>query len=234
MSHAVRLVMRRKPVLSPPVRWRVAAVQMTFGATIAENLRKIERAVRRAAHRAADVVLFPECAVTGYGGDFAALRPAEIRAALRTVADRPFKDRVLPCCRINQRIGNCYTGSVYSSLLSGICEGGPALDGKRVLMFSYGSGSVASLWSFKFRAATGEGEGQRFTLEGIQTRTNMAERLSARTRCSVAEFTAAMDLRAVKYGQAPMAPGGPLDHIAAGTYYLTGVNERHHRDYARK
>jgi hydroxymethylglutaryl-CoA synthase len=154
----------------------------------------------------------------------------ELEIALRSVADRPFKERVLPCCRINQRIGNCYTGSVYSSLLSAICEGGTALDGKRVLMFSYGSGSVASLWSFRFRAAAGE----RFTVEGIQARTGMAERLGARTRCTVAEFTAAMDLRAAKYGQAPMVPGGSIDHIAAGTYYLTGVNDRHHRDYARK
>lgn len=72
----------------------MAAVQMTFGATIAENLRKIERAVRRAAHRGADVVLFPECAVTGYGGDFAALRPAEIRAALRTVGALAARHRI--------------------------------------------------------------------------------------------------------------------------------------------
>lgn len=67
---------------------------MTFGATIAENLRKIERAVRRAARRRADVVLFPECAVTGYGGDFAALQPAEIRAVLRTVAALAARHRI--------------------------------------------------------------------------------------------------------------------------------------------
>ena len=28
----------------------------------------------------------------------------------------------MPCCKINQNIGNCYTGSVYSSLLSVIME----------------------------------------------------------------------------------------------------------------
>ena len=40
-------------------RWRVAAVQMKFAGTVAGNLDKIERAIRNAARRRADVVLFP-------------------------------------------------------------------------------------------------------------------------------------------------------------------------------
>ena len=31
---------------------------------------------------------------------------------------RRFLERVMPACQINQNIGNCYTGSVFSSLLS--------------------------------------------------------------------------------------------------------------------
>src|SRR5881628_1828463 len=65
--------------------WRVAAVQMKFADSIAGNLEKIERAVRAATRRRADVVLFPECAVTGYGYPFAALTPAEVRAALNVI-----------------------------------------------------------------------------------------------------------------------------------------------------
>jgi hypothetical protein len=34
--------------------------------------------------------------------------------------------------------------------------------------------------------------------------------------------------------QAPMTPEGSLDNIASGSYYLVGINERHHREYARK
>ena len=154
----------------------------------------------------------------------------DIEIAIRAVADGPFKSRVMPCCKINQKIGNCYTGSVYSSLLSGINEVGDALAGKRVLMFSYGSGSVASLWSFQFRVPASS----RFTISGIQQKTRMNERLESRTRCSVAEFAAALDLRAAKYGQAPMAPDGGMQHISAGTYYLTDINDKHHRNYSRK
>jgi hydroxymethylglutaryl-CoA synthase len=153
----------------------------------------------------------------------------DLEVAVRGVADPLFKSRVMPCCTINQNIGNCYTGSVYSSLLSGLCEGND-LPGKRMLMFSYGSGSIASLWSFKFRRAGAE----RFSLTSMQEKTSMRSRLEARTRCSVEDFSKALDLRAAKYGQAPMSPDGGVEHISAGTYYLTDINDKHHRTYARK
>ena len=66
---------------------RVAAVQMKFGATVAGNLAKLETALARAARRKADVVLFPECATTGYNRDFAKLSRMEIRSALERVGE---------------------------------------------------------------------------------------------------------------------------------------------------
>lgn len=60
-----------------------------------------------------------------------------------------FGAAVTPACRINQNIGNCYTGSVFSSLLSVVSEAGASLVGKRVMMFSYGSGSVASIYRYR-------------------------------------------------------------------------------------
>jgi len=67
-------------------RLRVAAVQMKFAPTIAGNLASIEQALSDAARRRADVVLFPECAVTGYAVDFSLLKPATIRGALTAVS----------------------------------------------------------------------------------------------------------------------------------------------------
>jgi hydroxymethylglutaryl-CoA synthase len=154
----------------------------------------------------------------------------ELETSLRAVADPVFKARVLPCCVINQNIGNCYTGSVYSSLLSSVTERGESLDGKRIMMFSYGSGSIASMWCFKGRKSSDA----RFSLAAIQATTAMKERLEKRTRCSVAEFNAALDLRAAKYGKAPMSPDGEITHIATGTYYLSDINDKHHRTYIRK
>jgi predicted amidohydrolase len=64
---------------------RVAAAQMRFAPTVAENLAKIEGLLGEAAGRQADAVLLPECATTGYTYDFARLKPAEVRSALSAV-----------------------------------------------------------------------------------------------------------------------------------------------------
>jgi predicted amidohydrolase len=66
-------------------RMRVAAVQMKFAATIDGNLEAIERFVVEAKRRRADAVLFPECALTGYGYDFSSLRPDAVRHGLGAV-----------------------------------------------------------------------------------------------------------------------------------------------------
>ena len=158
----------------------------------------------------------------------------EIEAASRSASQASFTAKVVPSCRINQNIGNCYTGSVWSSLLSLVSERGSELEGKRVMMFSYGSGSVASIFSFVGRAQQTSGSAARFSIERIQTTTKMFERLAGRKRCSVEEFCAALDLRAAKYGKAPMTPDGSIDAIASGTYYVTGINDKHHRSYERK
>jgi len=67
-------------------RLRVAAVQMHFAPTIKQNLVSIHEALTDADRRRADVVLFPECAVTGYTYDFDALTRKQIRDALTGVS----------------------------------------------------------------------------------------------------------------------------------------------------
>jgi predicted amidohydrolase len=69
-----------------PEKLRVAAVQMRFASTIEANLESLERLAGQAAKRRADAVLFPECAVTGYGYDFPSLKPVEIRDALKVLS----------------------------------------------------------------------------------------------------------------------------------------------------
>ena len=45
-----------------------------------------------------------------------------------------------------KRLGNIYTGSLYNGLISLLCDESVDLKGKRVMMFSYGSGCAASLF----------------------------------------------------------------------------------------
>ncbi len=67
-------------------RWRVAAVQMEFRPTVAANLDSILEQLGQAVEVGADVVLFPECAVTGYGKALEQLAADEVEGALAEIA----------------------------------------------------------------------------------------------------------------------------------------------------
>lgn len=66
---------------------RVAAAQLKFRPTLAENVALIRDFIARSARSRSDVVLFPECALTGYNGDLRRHAPREIEAALKSVAE---------------------------------------------------------------------------------------------------------------------------------------------------
>jgi predicted amidohydrolase len=66
---------------------QTAAAQMKFRRTVPENVELIRRLIARAARSGSDVVLFPECALTGYNVDFHKLAPVEIENGLKLVAE---------------------------------------------------------------------------------------------------------------------------------------------------
>src|SRR5437016_1618375 len=72
-------------------RLSVAAVQMKFRPMIRKNVERLVELVYAAARDGADVILFPECAATGYQRDFKELDPAAVREACAAVA-RAAKD----------------------------------------------------------------------------------------------------------------------------------------------
>ena len=61
-----------------------------------------------------------------------------------------FKKKVDPTLQISQRIGNIYTGSLYSCLIS-LLTVNPEIKDKNVMLFSYGSGLMASMLTAKIR-----------------------------------------------------------------------------------
>ena len=63
------------------VKLTVAVAQMKFRSTTGHNLEWIVAAIQSAAAEGADVVVFPECAVTGYNRDFAAITETELAEA---------------------------------------------------------------------------------------------------------------------------------------------------------
>ena len=138
-----------------------------------------------------------------------------------------------PSDTISRRVGNCYTAAVYMNLLSLVCNKHEDMErraGGDILMFSYGSGAVASAFVLRARApARGA-----FTLGRIARTADVARRLASRQQCDATAFNAAMDLRATRYGHCGYEPSGSTETLARGAFYLTKVDELHRRTYARK
>jgi predicted amidohydrolase len=65
---------------------QIAAVQMKFRPTIDQNVQQIVERIHSAARAGADVILFPECAVTGYRRDFKGLAPGLVNLGCADVA----------------------------------------------------------------------------------------------------------------------------------------------------
>lgn len=85
-----------------------------------------------------------------------------------------FETRVMPTIWANQRIGNIYTGSLYLAL-AGLCEiRKEFLPGRKVALFSYGSGSCSEYFTGRF--------GQRIAEPQIK------ELLEQRTRVDVPTY----------------------------------------------
>jgi len=64
----------------------VAAAQMIFRPTVAENRDRIISIIHELGKARVDIVLFPECALTGYNRDFSAIDRTDVESALKEVS----------------------------------------------------------------------------------------------------------------------------------------------------
>lgn len=57
-----------------------------------------------------------------------------------------WKDKCERSLHLAKHLGNIYTGSLYNGLISLLCDQSIDLSGKKVMLFSYGSGCAASMF----------------------------------------------------------------------------------------
>jgi hydroxymethylglutaryl-CoA synthase len=73
-----------------------------------------------------------------------------VEKTFMALAKKRFAARVQPSINVPTQCGNMYCGSVYGSLASILANvDNQSLQGKRIGMFSYGSGLASSMFSFK-------------------------------------------------------------------------------------
>ncbi len=153
-------------------------------------------------------------------------------------SDPSYKEKVVPSLLLAKELGNSYCGSLYACLLSLIDSEAEKIQAgssattnskhKRALMFSYGSGLAASLFSVQLKSS-----------EGIQRMANSSgirQRLQARKKVTPVEFVEALKRRELSSDdnvKKPFVPADPIDDLFPGTFYLASVDEKFRRVYQR-
>ncbi|KAK9452042.1 hydroxymethylglutaryl-coenzyme A synthase C terminal-domain-containing protein [Limtongia smithiae] len=142
-----------------------------------------------------------------------------------TQAKKRSQERLQPSITGPTMLGNLYTGSVYSSLVSLLSNVAPEdLLNKRVAAFSYGSGLASSFFSFVVAGDTTE----------IKDKLDFIARLEARKKLSPKQYEEYIELREKAHLAKGFKPEGTIEDLVAGTYYLTNVDDRYRREYAVK
>ena len=154
-----------------------------------------------------------------------------------------FKQKTDPGMSCSRCLGNTYTGSLYgclASLLSNVES--TKLQGKRVSLFSFGSGFASSFFTLRVKGDT----------SGISRTMNLLERLSSMRVVPPQEFIKALEvcgfhiflyrgclrfiflqLREKNHNAVNYTPEGLVENIWPGAYYLDSVDSKYRRKYVR-
>jgi len=141
------------------------------------------------------------------------------------LAKKRFAQRVQPSIQVPTMCGNMYCASVYGSLVSLISNiPSDELQGKRVTIFSYGSGLASSMFSLKVKGS----------VEEMKSKVDLQARLDARRTVAPEVYDEMCNLREKAHLKSEYKPQGSVDTIVSGTYYLTNVDDMFRRSYEVK
>ncbi|KAM5373150.1 hypothetical protein ACJA88_008678 [Fusarium oxysporum] len=148
-----------------------------------------------------------------------------VEKTFMALTKKRFQERVNPSIQVATNCGNMYCGSVWGGLASLISVvDNKALEGKRIGLFSYGSGLAASFLSFRINGS----------VEKISSVLSIPTRLEARRAVPPETYDEMCNLRKQAHLQKDYTPKGDASTIAPGTYYLTKVDDMFKREYAIK
>lgn len=149
----------------------------------------------------------------------------DVEKAVMEMFRPDYAQRVVPTLLLSQECGNMYTGSVYASLCSLINAPGNKVD-KRSLVFSYGSGLAASMFSLKFNE----------NVDSLRAKMDIDNRLAARKKLDPEEYTARLAEREQNYRAGVPSTENSFSapkNMFPGTYYVKSVDPLGRKTYAR-
>lgn len=134
--------------------------------------------------------------------------------------------RVSPALKLATNTGNMYTASCWTSLSSTLFfVGNEELQGKKISVFSYGSGLASTLLSVN---VVGD-------ISHITKVLDLENRLFVhRSKRSPEEYVQHLEMREKIHLQKSIKPVGSVADIASGAYYLVDINDKFQRFYEVK
>ncbi|KFV65591.1 hypothetical protein N307_15486, partial [Dryobates pubescens] len=145
----------------------------------------------------------------------------EVEKAFQAASQDIFNQKTKPSLLLSSRNGNMYTPSMYGCLASLLAQshGNGQAPGQDVSLSSRGSPAVAHARATRARQ------------HGPEPR---PARLDARKRVAPQDFAEIMKRREETHHLANHAPHGSQADLFPGTWYLTRVDAKYRREYARK
>ncbi|KAL1838121.1 hypothetical protein VTK73DRAFT_4451 [Phialemonium thermophilum] len=148
-----------------------------------------------------------------------------VEKTFMALTKKRFQERVNPAIQVATLCGNMYCASVWGGLASILSYvDSDDLQGKRIGLFSYGSGLASSFCSFRVVGST----------KKIAEVLDIKNRLDARRAASPEEYDAMCDLRKKAHLQKNYKPEGDVSYITPGTYYLNDIDDMFKRSYSIK
>ncbi|KAL9051279.1 MAG: hypothetical protein Q9162_006122 [Coniocarpon cinnabarinum] len=155
----------------------------------------------------------------------ATLTDKTLEKTFGALTKKRFAGRVQPSTEVPTQCGNMYCASLFSSLAS-VLSNVPSsqLEGKRIGMFSYGSGIASSMFVFRVRG----------NVEEIVKKMDVNARLASRNVVPPQVYDEQCNLRERAHLKSDYTPAGSISNITKGSYYLTRVDDMFRRFYEVK
>lgn len=142
-----------------------------------------------------------------------------------------FNKKTKPSLLLANQVGNMYTPSVYSGLVSYLISADEDVNkllGKHIGVFSYGSGLASTMYSISVTNDCTK-------LQPLLDKLNYVKPLlEQRIKISPQEFTELMEVRVHNSHRTNYEPSGAIDRLFPGTYYLKYVDDMHRRTYEKR
>jgi len=141
-----------------------------------------------------------------------------------------FDKKTYKSLMLSKRVGNMYTPSLYACLISLLHRTSlDDLHNKRIGMFSYGSGLIASMFSI----ISVNRPKQKFNLEKIKNQlSDIEKRLDSRVCFSPNDYTSILERKELLYNKANYTTCEELhSKVSPSSYVLVGVDEAYRRNY---